>query len=278
MATKYLEQTSESAPYLKEDIDYIADEARRIYDEGGMTPYDQSTIPDMSKERMEGYEGITNIAEGGGFRGAEDYQDLLAKTYRGDFLSPDSNPYVKAVFDNMASNITDQYSKVTAPQLMSRFAQSGRMGSGLMQQQQMDTQEALARQLGQAADQTYFKNYMAERGLMDSALRYAPEAEELAYAAPTRLVDVGLDREAFEREKMLEERDIYERQDQDRLVDLGNYLNLISGDYGGSVKQMTPYDEDEVAKYMAYVMTGLEGLGLAGNLAGRAYDFITGKT
>ena len=48
MATKYLEQTSESAPYLKEDIDFIADEARRIYDEGGMTPYDQSTIPDMS--------------------------------------------------------------------------------------------------------------------------------------------------------------------------------------------------------------------------------------
>ena len=261
MATEYLEQTTTSAPYLKDEVDFIGDEARRLYDTGGITPYDKSIIPDMSHERGGALNRISDIASGGGFAGADQYQDLLSKTYGGDFLSPDSNPYISNLYDTMSRQVGEKFRDYTTPSLMSRYAQSGRMGGGLYQQQLQDTNEALGTTLSDMAHKLHYQNYADERKLQDSALRYAPEAETLAYAPSERLYNVGLDREAFDREKLAEERSLFEEREAAPYANLGNLVNAIGGNYGGTVTQRTPYDEDEVAKYMAYALAGVEGLG-----------------
>lgn len=103
-----------------------------------------------------------------------------ARTLRGDYLNPASNPYLTAVADRAVS---EGLSDVT-----SRFTGAGRAGSG-----------AASRALADAAMGTraaiYSNAYENERGRMGGALAAAPAAYGLEYADTGMLEDVGRARE-----------------------------------------------------------------------------------
>lgn len=86
-------------------------------------------------------------------------EDEMMKTIRGDYLSPESNPYLAAI----AKNVSD----ITGRSIDSRFSSAGRYGSGAY----ADTvSSAISKNLAEL----YGTNYAGERGRQFGAASTAP--------------------------------------------------------------------------------------------------------
>lgn len=83
----------------------------------------------------------------------------LRSTINGDYLNPESNPYLAATGDILAKSI--------GRSVDSQFEGAGRYGSGAYA-------DTLARNVGNALTQLYGNNYAAERGRQASAAALAP--------------------------------------------------------------------------------------------------------
>lgn len=86
-------------------------------------------------------------------------EDEMMKTIRGDYLSPDSNPYLAAI----AKNVSD----ITGRGIDSRFSSAGRYGSGAFA-------DTVSSAISKNLSELYGTNYAAERGRQFGAASTAP--------------------------------------------------------------------------------------------------------
>lgn len=89
----------------------------------------------------------------------------LQATINGDFLSPDSNPYLKATYDKAARGVTDTYNYTTIPQLSRAFGNQQAFGTNsAFNELFQKANQGLATGLGDLATGIYGGNYQTERG------------------------------------------------------------------------------------------------------------------
>lgn len=86
-------------------------------------------------------------------------EEEMLKTIRGDYLHPDSNPYLAAI----AKNVSD----ITGRAVDSRFSAAGRYGSGAFA-------DTAASAISKSLTDLYGTNYAAERGRQFGATSTAP--------------------------------------------------------------------------------------------------------
>jgi hypothetical protein len=164
-------------------------------------------------------------------------QQGLLSTMRGDYLSPDSNPYLKANVDTAM----------------------GQAKAGVDQNFQGDSygnsahQEWLARTLGQTAGQMYGDNYNRERQNQLAATQAAPGLAAADYMDADKLAQVGAQQTAAPWDKLF------------------NYTKTIGGLPAGSdTTSQQPYFDNPLANLMgmglgAFGMYGMgKGFGLFG--------------
>ena len=77
----------------------------------------------------------------------------------GDYLSPTTNPYSQALFNQMADDVTSK--------VQSQFSAAGRLGSAA-------NQEVLADSLGRLANEVYSDQFNRERDAMINTMSTAP--------------------------------------------------------------------------------------------------------
>ncbi|MAK37695.1 MAG: hypothetical protein CMC15_16165 [Flavobacteriaceae bacterium] len=242
--------TTRSTPYFSEDLDYIADEAERLYREGGVDTYGKTLLPDMSPERRDAYDMMESIARGGG--GVSDAAvSMLSDTLSGQYLSPETNPYLKGMYDDASAALGEAFRRETIPGLAAQFASGGRYGSGMMTEMLGRGQEAVADSMGELANKLYGGAYESERDRMLKGLGYLPEVEKSRYFDADRLADVGSNREMFEREQLADEYDMFMREQLNPYENLSRYLNVVGGDFGGDVSRTEPGLSD-FEKFLAY--------------------------
>lgn len=106
----------------------------------------------------------------------------LQSTLAGNFLSPDSNPYLQATFDKAARSLTDQYNYTTMPQLSRSFGnQQAFGGSSAYGEAFGKANQGLATGLADLGTGIYGGNYQTERGRQFTGALSAPD-----YAASYR--------------------------------------------------------------------------------------------
>ena len=103
-----------------------------------------------------------------------DASKYSADVLSGQYLDPASNPYLRGTYDVAARAITDNYNQAVLPGIESRFARAGQSQSSQYLGARSNSQNQLARSLGETATQLYGGAYAQERGLQDSASRFAP--------------------------------------------------------------------------------------------------------
>ena len=81
---------------------------------------------------MEQNKALLNEARGYADLGVE--SDVAYDTISGQYLTADSNPYIRGVAQQGAQQVQDVYNKSYIPQALSQYAGTGRYGSGLFQQ------------------------------------------------------------------------------------------------------------------------------------------------
>jgi hypothetical protein len=94
---------------------------------------------------------------------AEQARRTAAKTMRGDYLSPESNPYLEDTYRRAAGAMTDQYRDAVAPQITAQFARAGSFGGSAHQNTEAAARYNYVRNLEELATGIYGENYGRER-------------------------------------------------------------------------------------------------------------------
>lgn len=193
---------------LRKQGEFALGEARNLYDNQQPLP---SMYTPMSQQRQEALSRISKLSQEGDIsgKGIAEWQKVMG----GDYLDPDSNPWMQEVVDRSVS------SSMSGPQ--SGFAQGGRFGSGAMANAQADAGQATAARM-------WGGNYQAERQNMMAALGQTGQMQQLQYADPMMQGKVGMEYErdtaAQQAEAMRQYQNPYAQLEQFQSFQTGNPL------------------------------------------------------
>jgi hypothetical protein len=210
----------------------------------------------------------------GGFPGQGATYDTFANTVSGQYLHPESNPYLRDTYDAAARALTDQYTYATQPGLTAQAVRNRAMGDASTQQYADMARWQLGDNLGRLATNIYGGNYMAERGRQQEALGLAPQMQGMGYTDSEALLGLGDIRRNVAQEQINADilRDFESRQAPLQALDvLGRGIGAASGG-GSSITETSP------TYFPASSARGALGGGLLGLGLGRTLGLGTGGT
>ena len=228
--------------------------------------YPSSTVVPFSPATEEALTGMESRARAGSpLTGAA--QENILSTVRGDYLSPESNPYLTSAMEAATRPMQERFTQDVLPGISSAFSQAGRYGSGLMANQQQRAAEAYQRQIGDVTSTMAYRNYADERARQQAAAQMAPAMAELDYGDLQRLGAVGGAREKLAEAELQEDISRFGYQQDAPRQALREFMSTIGGgQYGGSQTTAQPLYSDPFAT----------GLGYAGTAAGIASSLFGG--
>jgi hypothetical protein len=239
------EPWKEQIPYLK----YGMNEAARLYQTAGPQFYPGSTVAPFSAEQNQAFGMGTNRALQGNqsMKQAEGFgQDVMS----GKYLN--SDPYQDQVFQNIQSKVM--------PAVNSNFMGSGRYGSGL----HGDTMtRALTESYAPYASQQY------QQGLdrMGQAASMAPMFAANDYTDLAALESIGQQKQQLGQSELNDAVSRWDYYNQLPYNKLGQFMNNIGGNYGGTVVGSSTVKAPNNQPSMFQQVAG-GGLGLLGTLGG----------
>jgi hypothetical protein len=246
-------------PYIERGF-----EAAQTQFETPRTFYEGSTVVPFSTQTQAGLDAMQTRAETGSPL-VTAAQDLTAATMRGDYLSPDSNPYLKSAMDAATRPMTEAFTQDVMPVIDAAFSSGGRYGSGLQANQQARAAEGYLQSLGDVGSRMAYSNYADERGRQVDASTAAPAMAELDYLDPSRLIDIGGAYEGMAERELQEDIDRHRFAEDEARIRLGEYLPAVTGGQWATSSKDQPIYSDDTSRYLGY---GAAGAGILGNLFG----------
>ena len=216
---KPVKTTSSSQPWAEQIPLYKKSfqDLNNLKASGGLriNPFPGQTQAGAAPETAQAWQAITQRAQDGSpvLQGAN---DLMQRTIAGEFLNADV-PGLAHIKDQARTAVN------------ANFAGMGRAGSGAHD----------AKIAGALAGIDY-DNYARERGIQDSAARFAPQFAMSDYQDAEMLDTVGQARQADLQKQINAEIERYNALQQAPINELALYQNLIGGNLGGSTTGTQP--------------------------------------
>ena len=218
--------SSEPSDFVKPYLTEAFGQAQNLFQSAVPNYYPNQTYADFAPETSAALNLATQRAtQGNPLLGAS--QNEINNILSGQYLSPTSNPYSQALYDQMAGDVTAG--------VQSQFSKAGRLGSGA-------NQEVLASELGNIANQVYGSQYQQERQNMLGAAQMAPQLAQADYADIQALGGVGQQREAMDMAKPY--------------YKLREYLASVGSPYAQNVSQTQPVFRNTGAGLLGGAMAG----------------------
>lgn len=252
--------TQTSAPWgpLQEPLQFGFQQARSLYDQGGPQYYPQSTVAQFGQDTTGALDMFRQQAQAGTpVAGAAGQQ--VTNTLQGDYLN--SNPYLDAMYNSAAQNVTRYYQDAVQPGLAATFSLAGGGGQNAMANAFDSSRDRLGDTLGNLASNIYGNNYQQERGRMMQAAALAPQTANLGYFDANQMLNVG---QLMDDKSQQNVTDQFNRHmfNQERPYDnLGRYMGFLGGRYG----QETSSPVNSMAQNLGL---GLAGVGLVDEILG----------
>jgi hypothetical protein len=231
-------------PFLK----YGFDEASRLYGTPGPQYYPGSTVAPFSAEQNQSFGLGSQRALAGNqtMKGAEQFtQNVLG----GNYLN--SNPYNDQVFQNIQSKVM--------PAVNSTFMGAGRYGSGLHG-------DAMTRALTESYAPFAASQYESGLNRMGQAAAMAPTFAANDYADLSVLEGIGRSKQGLAQQELDDAKSRWDYYGQLPYNKLGQFLNNIGGNYGGTVVGSQP--GPSMFQQIAGPAIGLLGSALSGGMFG----------
>jgi len=268
--TQTSEPWKEQIPYLKQTFS----EAQNLYNNSKNQGYfPDQTYAAPSEATLLGLDRQYQRAkDGSDIFNAGKEQNLA--TIRGDYLN--SNPYLQSAIDNANKGTIRSFNNSVIPQLQSSFANSGRYGSSLQNQSQMDATNELLSRTGTNAQNMAYGNYNDERNRQMSAVASAPAYAQADYQDIANLLDVGQQREAITQQGIDEAMNRYDYSQNQPWANLERYKALIDGNYGGTTTT-TGRNPNYKSATSALLGGALSGAGMGASLLGSYGQYQRGQ-
>lgn len=193
-------------PYLTGGYEDLS----KQYKAGAPEYYSGNTVADFSPQQQQSIQGITNLATQGN-PSLDAANSELQKTISGQYLDPNSNPYIAGVA-NQAQNAAN-----------STYAAGGRYGSA-------------AHDFGvtSAVGNIYAQNYANERQNQLNAINQAPTIDQARYYGQQQLGNVGSAVQQQGQNVINANIDKYNYNQNKDMNWTNNYLAMLNGAQGGS--------------------------------------------
>ena len=141
---------------------------------------DQMSAMDMVRQRAMAGSPVTNAAQG-----------QALSTIQGDYLNPQTNPYLQQTYDLAADRMGDAFSRGTAAQTDANFSRAGAFGGSAWQEAQEGNQRAFGDSLANLGNQVFGQNYQRERQNQLGMTQFAPNLAAQDYRDAEALLNVG---------------------------------------------------------------------------------------
>lgn len=122
---------------------------------------------------------------------------LAQQTMGGGYLSPGSNPWLDATYNQAARGVSDQYRYATAPSTQAEFARAGAYGGSAMDQNRIFQQYGLGQTLNNLATDVYGGNYQQERTRQQQQEALLPTLQQFGATIPGTFEQIGGQRQAL---------------------------------------------------------------------------------
>ena len=226
-------------PYVKQ----MLEGAQQRYESAAPEFYPEATYVPASSETETGLAGITAGALQGSPIANAGQQEYL-NTLQGNYLSPDSNPFLQGAIDAATRPVIENYNENIVPSINSTFSKMGRYGSEPQINALQRSQEGLGRTVGDIGGNMAYQNYANERGIQSAAIQGAPDYANRRFDDARTLLDVGGAREGYSGDVLQDSMARYDFAQNQPQLKVGEYgSNIARGVYGGSqnTTQTTPY-------------------------------------
>lgn len=219
----------------------IYSEAQRQYRAQPPQYFPHSTVTPFASETEEALGQRADLARQG-FAPQQAAAQQLGQTIAGDYLSPETNPFLRETFNQAAD--------VIQPRLSGMFSAGGRYGSGAHQ-------EELGRTLGNLATNIYGGNYQQERGRQLQSTFAAPSFALSRFSDADQLAKVGQEREGLGQAQLsdaIARFNFGQTQPQQKLA---QYSGLLQGAPGGETTVAQPYYRNPLGGALGGALGGL---------------------
>lgn len=252
-------------PYAEQLMQRSAGLSNKSY-----TPYEGQRIADLNSSQQAGI-GKTQQQATQGFQGQKDAGDLYQQTVRGDFLNPESNPYLQQTFDTAAGRMANAYKNGTAAQTDSSFGRQGAFGGSAWGQAKQANELAFGDSLANLATNTYGQNYNNERGNQLNAMNNAGQQQSLGYNDAQKLIGAGDIQRSYQQDLLNQLYGDWQSAQNQPYANLDVLSKGLSGSIGNAGNSFTtgpnPYQSNNFANYLGGGMAAA-GLGQSLGLIG----------
>lgn len=169
-------QTNDIPEFLKPDYAAGLDASRANILNRTTSFFPGRTFAERTPLELRGLNAISSRASAGSPL-LSDAQGYTGDVLQGDYLSPESNPFLAQVSDSVLSQVQ--------PQVDSTFARAGRTGASPL------AAEALGRGVSRGMAPYLFGEYGRERGIQEQAASRAPGLAREDYFDPQQMLGVG---------------------------------------------------------------------------------------
>ena len=235
--------SSEPSEFVKPYVTEAFDQAQNMFQSTNPNYYPNQTYTDFAPETNAALQLASNRALNNPLLASS--QNEINKILQGDYLSPTTNPYSEALYNQMAGDVTSG--------VQSQFSKAGRLGSAA-------NQEVLASELGKISNQVYGDQYNRERANMMGATQLAPQLAQADYADIQALGGVGQTRESMDMAKIQDAMARFDFEQQKPYYKLREYLGSI----GASVPQTSSVTKPVFRNQLGGILgSAMEGANLA---------------
>ena len=236
---------SEPSEFVKPYVTEAFDQAQNMFQSASPNFYPNQTYTDFAPETTAAMKLATARSLNNPLLASS--QSEINKILQGNYLSPTSNPYSKALYDQIAGDVTSG--------VQSQFSKAGRLGSAA-------NQEVLASELGKVGTQVYGDQYNRERENMMNATQLAPQLAQADYTDIQALGGIGQQKEAMEMAQIQDAMARFDFEQQKPYYKLREYLGSI----GASVPQTTSVTKPQFRNTGAGLLGGaMQGYQLGQN-------------
>jgi len=248
--------SAEPSDFVKPYVSEAFDQAQNLFQSATPNFYPNQTYTDFAPETNAAMQLATNRALNNPLLASS--QSEINKILQGDYLSPTSNPYSQALYNQIAGDVTSG--------VQSQFSKAGRLGSAA-------NQEVLASELGKVGTQVYGDQYNRERENMVNATTVAPQLAQADYTDIQALAGIGQQNDAMDMAKIQDAMARFDFEQQKPYYKLREYLASIGASVPQTTAQTRPVFRNTGAGLLGGAMQGYElgqnfGMGGLGAIGG----------
>lgn len=122
--------------------------------------------------------------------GAADFLNMGAATARGDFLRPETNPFISSTVNAAIRPMQENFTSTVLPNITDRAIAEGAYGGARQDVSQERAAQDLNRTIGDISSNIFMQNYMSERGNQMNAGNVLGQGYDLANAPGQQLLSL----------------------------------------------------------------------------------------